>query len=79
MFPYRLSHYHEEAKRNTIGVVRELATCMDPMLAYPMENEMPLVYHVVERWGCNYIDENNKGLNERTRGHLMLKPKSMLM
>ncbi len=44
-----------------------------------MANEMPRVYHVIERWGCGYTNEDNKGLNERTQGHPMLKPNSKLM
>jgi hypothetical protein len=40
---------------------------------------MPFVHHVVERWGCGNTIENNKGLNERTWWHLMLKPMSKLM
>jgi hypothetical protein len=48
-------------------------------LTYPMENEMPLVHHVVEWWGCGYIIEDDKGLNEKTHGHQMLKPMSKLM
>jgi hypothetical protein len=52
---------------------------MDLALTYPMENEMLLVHHVVEWWGCSYINENDKGLNERTQRHPLLKPKSKLM
>jgi hypothetical protein len=44
-----------------------------------MENEMPLVHHVVEWWGCGYINEDGKGLSKRIQGHPMLKPKSKLM
>jgi hypothetical protein len=75
--------HHEEAKRNTIGVIGrasvKLPHCTGPMLVYPMENEMPIVHHVVEWWGCNYTNEDGKGLSKRTQGHLMLKPKSKLM
>jgi hypothetical protein len=53
--------------------------CMGPALAYPMENEMPLIHHAVEWWGCNYTNEDGKGLSGRTQGHLMLKTKSKLM
>jgi hypothetical protein len=52
---------------------------MGLVLVYPMENKMPFVHHVIEQWGCGYIDEDDKGLNERTQGHLMLKPESKLM
>jgi hypothetical protein len=52
---------------------------MNLVLTYPMANEMPRVYHVIERWGCGYTNEDNKGLNERTQGHPMLKPNSKLM
>jgi hypothetical protein len=48
-------------------------------LTYRMENEMPLVHHVVERWGCGYTNEDDKGLSERTQKYLMLKTKSQLM
>jgi hypothetical protein len=34
---------------------------------------MPLVHHAVEQWGCDYTIKDNKGLNERSQGHLMLK------
>jgi hypothetical protein len=82
-FPYGLSPHHEEAKWDTIGIVGEtsarLPHYMGPTLACPMENEMPLVHHIVERWECGYINEDNKHLNEKTQGHLMLKPKSKLM
>jgi hypothetical protein len=27
---------------------------------------MPLVHHIVEQWGCNYTNDDDKGLNERT-------------
>jgi len=63
-FPYGLSPYHEEAKRNTIGVVGgasvKLTHCTGPMLVYPMENEMPFVHHVVKRWGCGYTNDDKK-------------------
>jgi hypothetical protein len=68
---YGLSTRHEEAKRNTIGVVgganAKLSHCTSPMLIYPMENKMPLVHHAVEHWGYGYIDKDGKGLNEMTR------------
>jgi hypothetical protein len=38
-----------------------------------MENEMPLVHHAIEQWGCDYTIKDNKGLNERNQGHPMLK------
>ncbi len=28
---------------------------------------MPLVHHAVVRWGCDYIDEDDKGLNKDPR------------
>jgi hypothetical protein len=52
---------------------------MGPALTYPMENEMPRVHQVVKQWGCGCINEDDKSLSERTRGHLMFKPKSKLM
>jgi len=70
MFPYGLSPCHEQAKRNTIGVVggasAKLPHCMCLALTYPMKNKMPLVHHIVKRWGCSYIDEDNKHLSEKT-------------
>jgi len=81
-FPYALSPCHEEAIRDTIGVVGETSAKLphykNPMLAYIMENEMPFVHHAMERWGCNYTNEDDKGLSERTWWHLMLKPNSKL-
>jgi hypothetical protein len=78
-----MSPRHEGRKQNTIRVTRgtsaKLPHCTSPTLAYPMENKMPLVHDTIERWGCDYTDEDGKGLNERTRRHPMLKPKSKLM
>jgi len=82
-FSYALSPRHYEAKWDTNGVVggasAKLPHCIGHALIYPMENEMPFVHHVVEQWGFNYTNKNNKGLSERTWWHLMLKPKSKLM
>ncbi len=82
-FPYAMSPCHEKAKRNTNGVVggasAKLPHCIGRAVTYRMENEMPLVHHIVERWGCDYTNKDNKGLIERTQWHLMLKPKSKLM
>jgi hypothetical protein len=47
-------------------------------LTYLMENKMSVIHHAMERWGCSYTNEDDKGLSERTRWHLMLKPKSKL-
>ncbi len=70
-FPYAMSPCHEEAKWNTIRVVRRASAKLphytDPALVYPMENEMPLVHHVVVQWGCDYIDEDDKGLSKDPR------------
>ncbi len=78
-----MSLLHNGAKRDTIGVAKgtnaKLPHYTGPMLAYPMENKMPLIYHIAEWWGCDYTNEDGKGLSERTRGHPMLKPKSKLM
>jgi hypothetical protein len=83
MFPYALSPQHEGAKRDTIGVVggtsAKLSHYTNPALTYPMENKMPLVHHAIKWWGCGSTIENNKGLNERTQGHSMLKPMSKSM
>jgi hypothetical protein len=71
MFPYAMLPHHEGAKQDTIGVVggtnAKLPHCMGPSLAYPMENEMSLVHHIVEQGGCGYIIKDDKGLNENTR------------
>jgi hypothetical protein len=49
---YALLPYHEEAKQDTIGVVRganvKLPHYTGLVLTYPMENEMPLVHHTIE-------------------------------
>jgi hypothetical protein len=70
MFPYALSPRRKDAKQDTIGVAKEtsakLPHCMGHALTYPMENEMPFVHHTIEWWGCDYINKDNKGLNERT-------------
>jgi hypothetical protein len=70
-FPYALSPHHEGAKKDTIGVAigvsANLLHYMNLALIYPMENEMPLVHHIVEWWGCDYTNENNKCLSERTQ------------
>ncbi len=83
MFPYALLLHHERVKRNITRVVAKTSAKLPHytgiVLVYPMENEMPFVHHVVERWGCGNTIENNKGLNERTWWHLMLKPMSKLM
>jgi hypothetical protein len=50
-----------------------------PALIYSMENKMSLIHHTIERWGCSYINKDDKGLSERIRRHLMLKLKSKLM
>jgi hypothetical protein len=49
------------------------------MLVYPMENEMPVIHHAIEQWGCGYTNKDNKSLSEKTQGHLTLKPKSKFM
>jgi hypothetical protein len=70
MFPYALSPHHKGAKQNTIRVVGGASTklphCRRPPLAYSMENEISLVHHAIERWGCGYINKDTKGLNEKT-------------
>ncbi len=70
MFPYASLFRHEGAKRDTIGVIRganaKLPHHKGLVLTYPMKDEMPLVHHVIERHGCNYIIENDESLNERT-------------
>jgi hypothetical protein len=51
---------HEEAKQDTIGVVggpsAKLPHCMGLVLTYQMKNEMPIVHHIIEKWGCSYTD-----------------------
>jgi hypothetical protein len=82
-FPYALWPCHEGPKQHTIGVTRwtnaKLPHNIGPTLIYLMENIMPLVHQAIKQRGCDYIIENNKGLNERTRGHPMMKPMSKLM
>jgi hypothetical protein len=83
MFPYSVLPNDEEANQYTIGVIggasAKLPHYTGLMLAYPMEKKMSFIHHVVERWGCDYINEDGKSLNERTQRHLMLKPKSKFM
>jgi hypothetical protein len=66
-----MSSCHEDAKRDTIKVARgtnaKLPHFTGHALSYPTENEMSLVHHVVEQWGCNYTNKDSKGLNERTQ------------
>jgi len=47
------------------GTSVKLPHCTGPTLAYPMENRMPLVHHTIKQWGCDYTNEDGKGLNER--------------
>jgi len=83
VFSYALLLCHEGAKWNTIWAVRRtsanLPHCSGPPLAYPMENEIPLVHHVRKRWGCSCTIKDNKALNKRTWKHLMMKPMSKLI
>jgi hypothetical protein len=69
---------HKSTKQNTIGVVKganaKLPHCTCIMLTYLMENKMPLVHHTVEWQKCSCTIEDDKSLNERTQGHLMMKP-----
>jgi len=50
-FPYALLPCHKKVKQNIIGVIRganaKSAHHKGLVLTYPIENEMPLVYHVV--------------------------------
>jgi hypothetical protein len=75
--------HHKRVKRDTIGVIRRLSAKLPHhkglALAYTMENETPLVRHVIKWQGCDYTIEDNKSLNEKTRKHLKTKPKSRLM
>jgi hypothetical protein len=75
--------HHEGAKQNNIKVIRgtnaKLPHHRGLALTYPMENEMSLIHHIVERQGSDYTIEDNKSLNERTQGHPKMKPKSKLM
>jgi hypothetical protein len=83
MFHYALSPHHKGGKENTIGVTKrasvKLPHCTGLVLAYLMENEMPLVHHTAKRWGCDYTNKDDKSLSERTQRHPMLKPKSKFM
>jgi hypothetical protein len=81
--PYALLPCHEGAKWDTIGVIKGINVRLPHhkgiTVAYPMENKMPLVLHVIEWQGCGYTIENNKSLNERIWRHSKMKPKSKLM
>jgi hypothetical protein len=78
-----MSPCHKGAKWNTIGIAKgtnaKLPHYTGFVLTYPMENKMPLVHHVIKWWGCGYIIEDDKGVNERTRRQLMMKPMFKLM
>jgi hypothetical protein len=82
MFPYALLPHHKGVKWNTIGITKRASAkvphCMGHVLAYPMENKMSLVHHSIEQWGCSYTNKDDKGLIERTQGHIMLKPSPSL-
>jgi hypothetical protein len=62
--------HHEGAKQDAIGVIRGASAKLPHhkglTLTYPMENETPLVHHVIERHGCDYTIKNDESLNERT-------------
>jgi hypothetical protein len=51
-FHYALSPHHRGAKWHAIGVIGgttvKLPHCTSLMLAYLMENKMPLLHHVIE-------------------------------
>jgi len=78
-----MSPCHEGAKWDTIGVAKKtsakLPHCMGFALICPMETKMPFVDHVVECWRCGCKIEDDKGLNEGTWGHPMMKPMSKFM
>ncbi len=46
--------------------------------SYQVENEMPLIHHVVKHQGYNYTIEDEENLNGRTQGHSMSKPNPKL-
>jgi hypothetical protein len=46
---------------------------------YPMENKKPFIHHIIEWWGCYCTIKDDKGLNERTQKHQMMKPMSKLI
>jgi hypothetical protein len=52
--------------RDTIGVAgganAKLPHYTGLLLAYPMENKIPLVHHTIKWWGCDYIIEDDKRL-----------------
>ncbi len=52
---------------------------MGPYGSLSMENEMSFVQHALKQWGCNCTIKDDKGLNERTQGHPMMKPMSKLL
>jgi hypothetical protein len=71
MFPYAMLSCHEDRKRNTITIAGRISAklphCTNHVLTYLMENEMSLVHHIMEQWGYNYTNKDNKSLSERTR------------
>ncbi len=82
MFPCAMLPPLEGAKQDTIVVTKGAnASChiIGFVLIYLMENEMPLIHHVVKQHGCDCTIKDDKGLNGRTQGHLMLKSKPRLM
>jgi hypothetical protein len=44
-----------------------------------MEIEIPLVHHIVKRQGYGHTIKTNESLNENTRRHPKIKPKSKLV
>jgi len=83
LFPYVMSPHRKRVERDTIGLIRgasaNLPHCTSFALTYPMENKMPFVHYIIEWWGCSCTIEADTCLNERTQGHLMMKPMSKFM
>jgi len=67
--------HHWGSKRSKCQVATLYGSCVN----LSMENDMPFVHHVVKQWGCGRTIEDDKGLNERTQIHLIMKPMSKLM
>jgi hypothetical protein len=82
-FLYALLPCHKGAKWNTIVVTKGASAKLPHhkglVPTYPIENKTPFIHHAIESYGCNYTIKDDKSLNERIRGHPMMKPKSKLM
>ncbi len=83
MFPYAQWAPLEGAKQDTIGVTKgtnvKLSHHRGLVLTYQVQNEMPLIHHIIMQWRCSYIVKDDESQDGRTEGHLMPKPKPKLI